>query len=227
MNGKGRGPPQRAHRPPVAARDAETEREIIMDTKKMMKAVLFRDGSVDTVEFNGTFNGADGARAVMFGADDDHTLDIQERTIAGKWFDLVVDDEGLINDEVAFISGVYRDADEVKFRNLEPLQLINVTHEGKKQRREIIAGPILVCSHDENGNLVGLSEREISLVKSQVLPSSALVKGLQGKVLRWEHPYGGSVAIRGGDAVLVYGYKTNAEAEESIRELFGNNVINV
>lgn len=76
------------------------------------------------------------------------TIDIISRKFGDLWLDIVVDDEGLL-----------------KWEN--QLSVLTLSKE-TKQFLEQIVGNVFVCGHDDNGELVSLSEDEIQVVLNQV-----------------------------------------------------------
>lgn len=76
-------------------------------------------------------------------------IDITERNIGGRYFDIVCDDEGLLKDDFIFTSY------GIMFRN------------GKMLKSGIV-GNIIVTKHDEEGEMIGLSEDEVSLIMGNI-----------------------------------------------------------
>lgn len=65
------------------------------------------------------------------------TIDITTRKVGGKWFDFIVDDEGLLKAD-SKVSAIYRNEAE---GTCEPA----------------LVGTLIICSHDDKGNTVDIS----------------------------------------------------------------------
>lgn len=68
-----------------------------------------------------------------------HTIDIVSRKIGGKYFDIICDDEGLFSEDIV-------------------VTMID------KQMNPMLVGNLFICSHDGEGNTIGISEEDISTI---------------------------------------------------------------
>lgn len=66
-----------------------------------------------------------------------NTIDIASRKVGGKWFDFIVDDEGLLKADPK-VSAIYRNEAE---GTCEPA----------------LVGTLIICSHDDKGNTIDIS----------------------------------------------------------------------
>jgi len=67
------------------------------------------------------------------------TIDVATRSVGGKYFDIICDDEGLLKDR-------------------PKISLVD------KHGKAMLVGNLLFCHHDENGETVGLEESELAFL---------------------------------------------------------------
>ena len=84
-------------------------------------------------------------------------IDIASRKIGGQWFDIVVDDEGLLKSN-PIVTAATADL------------------------RPVLVGSLIVCRHDSDGNIAGLSNADIELLEANTATISD--KAHPGRV--WE-----------------------------------------
>lgn len=76
------------------------------------------------------------------------TIDITSRKVEGRWFDFIVDDEGLLKADPK-VSAIYRNEAE---GTCEPA----------------LVGTLIICSHDEEGNTIDISLEDHMLLCDRI-----------------------------------------------------------
>lgn len=89
-------------------------------------------------------------------------IDIVERKIGGKVFDIVLDDEGLLKE------------------NPIPSMI-------EKNGRIMLVGNLLICHHDNNGNLTSLDKEDKDLIEKNIIP--IIYKGKYLRVVKGDYNY--------------------------------------
>lgn len=117
----------------------------------------------------------------------DSPLTCIERKIGNKYFDIWCDDEGLLKDD-KIVCGVLL----------------------QSEGQEILCGNLLIANHDEEGNTIGLSDKEIKMIMSP--ESKVSVKGWrdfnksdEDEEIIIDYGYFGAIKVGKKGEWLIYG----------------------
>lgn len=111
----------------------------------MIKMVLIKAGEAKRIEMKK----APGYKEIKKLLGIESPVDVQERKIGGKLYDVWLDDEGLLHGEKHSISGI-------------------TTFSGSGKVCEFMVGNLLIANHDEEGNVSSLSDDDVKNVLGKV-----------------------------------------------------------
>ena len=115
--------------------------------EKMLKAIYLHDGKFDCLDFEDDLK-------VMYSLLDCETIDIVERKINGKFYDIIIDDEGLLRGKQAMPAHAMSE----EFTDMFTGQIT----------REKLYGNLLIVRHDGHGNFKSLTDEDIDRIRQMV-----------------------------------------------------------